>query len=140
LALPLTAVHHSSSGGAAFLSAVAALEVLVGGLVDTRGLSRYRAVAVACSIVALLAIPPMINMKVFLPWDLTFGSGMQTFGALMSVITAAWCIKRSEALRELANDSPRLFHHFLYWWMRVVIPAAVTFVGVNWLLDAGFGS
>jgi len=124
-------------GGAAFLSAVAALEVLVGGLVDSRGLSRNRAVAVACSIVAVLAIPPMINMKVFLPWDLTFGSGMQTFGALMSVITAAWCIKRSEALKELANGSPRLFHKFLYWWMRLVIPAAVTFVGVKWLLDAG---
>ncbi len=120
----------------AFLSAVAALEVLAGGLIDNTRMSRNKAVLLVCGIVLVLAIPPMINMKIFLPWDLTFGSGMQTLGAFLSVITTAWCIGRSAALKELATDTARPFHHLLYWWMRVVIPAAVLFVGVTWLLDA----
>jgi NSS family neurotransmitter:Na+ symporter len=122
--------------GAAFLSAVAALEVLVGGIIDNSRLSRKASVLLACSIVLVLAIPPMINMKIFFPWDLTFGSGMQTLGAFLAVITTAWCIKRSEAIEELATRTARPFHHLLYWWMRIVIPACVLFVGVRWLLDA----
>jgi NSS family neurotransmitter:Na+ symporter len=122
--------------GAAFLSAIAALEVLVGGIVDNSGSSRTRAVVLTCTIVAVLAVPPMINMRIFLPWDLTFGSGMQTLGTLMAVITAAWCIKRSDALKELAHDTEQPFHRALYLWMRFVIPMAVVFVGVKWLLDS----
>jgi len=122
--------------GAAFLSAVAALEVLVGGIVDNTGLSRNRAVIVACGIVMLLAVLPMINMKLYVQWDLFFGSGMQTLGTLLAVVTTAWCIRRSDALRELADRSPRTFYRVLYWWMRVVIPFSVIFVGINWLLES----
>ena len=123
--------------GAAFLSAVAALEVLVGGIVDNSKFTRKGAVFLACSIVLVLAIPPMINMKIFFPWDLTFGSGMQTLGAFLAVVTTAWCIKRSDALRELATETTKPLHHVLYWWMRVVIPASVLFIGVKWFLDSG---
>ena len=124
--------------GAAFLSAVAALEVLVGGLVDNTSLSRRKAVIFTCMIVVLLAIPPMINMKVFVPWDLFFGSGMQTLGTLLAVLTTAWCIKRSEALKELSDGNMKLFHRILYWWMRIVIPLSVLFVGTNWLIESVF--
>jgi NSS family neurotransmitter:Na+ symporter len=75
-------------------------------------------------------------MRIFFPWDLTFGSGMQTLGTLLAVITAAWCVKRSQALKELASNTARPFHRVLYLWMRFVIPVAVLFVGVRWLLDS----
>jgi NSS family neurotransmitter:Na+ symporter len=122
--------------GAAFLSDVAAMEVLIGGIVDTGRRRRTPAVAVVCIVVAALAIPTMVNMKIFFPWDLIFGSGMQTLGCLVAVITTAWCIKRSGALKELARDSAQPFHHILYTWMRFVIPVAVVCVGVKWLVDA----
>jgi len=122
--------------GAAFLSAVAAFEVLVGGIVDNTILSRKTAVILTCSTVLLLAIPPMINMRIFFPWDLTFGSGMQTLGAFVAVLTTAWCLRRSAALKELANESPSLLHDVLYLWMRFVIPISVLFVGFNWLVDS----
>ncbi len=80
----------------------------------------------------------MINFKIFLPWDLTFGSGMQALGSLLAVITAVWCMRRSEALRELAEGRGKPFPLFLYWWMRVVIPVAILFVGINWLLESVF--
>jgi len=133
-------LFFASLFGAAFLSAVAAFEVLVGGLVDNTGLERRNAVILTCAIVLVLAVPPMINMRIFVPWDLTFGSGMQTLGTLLAVLTTAWCIKRSEALAELSDGRLRPFHRILYWWMRIVIPVSVIFVGMNWLLESVLGT
>lgn len=123
--------------GAAYLSDVAAFEVLVGGLLDNTKLDRKRAVFLICAIVYVLAIPPMINMKIFVPWDLTFGSGMQVLGSLLAVVTAAWFIKRYEFLKEL-NIGKSFFQTFLYWWLRIIVPAAILFVGINWLLESVF--
>ena len=123
--------------GAAYLSDVAAFEVLVGGLLDNTKLDRKRAVFLICAIVYVLAIPPMINMKVFVPWDLTFGSGMQVLGSLLAVVTAAWFIKRYEFLKEL-NIGKSFFQTFLYWWLRIIVPAAILFVGINWVLESVF--
>jgi NSS family neurotransmitter:Na+ symporter len=123
--------------GAAYLSDVAAFEVLVGGLLDNTRLSRKKAVFVVCAIVYILAIPPMINMKIFVPWDLTFGSGMQALGSLLAVVTAAWFIKRYEFLNEL-HIRKSFFQHLLCWWLRIVVPAAILFVGINWALESVF--
>ena len=45
--------------------------------------------------------------RIFVPWDLTFGSGMQTLGSLVAVLTVGWCITRSAALRELGARGER---------------------------------
>jgi NSS family neurotransmitter:Na+ symporter len=124
--------------GAAFLSDVAAFEVLVGGITDNARCARKRAVGLVCCIVFVLAIPPMINFRIFVPWDLTFGSGMQAFGSLFAVITAVWFIRRSKALKELSEGMVKPFPKFLYWWMRIVVPMAILFVGINWILESLF--
>jgi len=124
--------------GAAFLSDVAAFEVLVGGLVDNTGLTRGKAVVLACCAVFVLAVLPMINYRIFIPWDLTFGSGMQALGSLLAVVTAAWCMRRAEALKELSAGSGRPFPLWLYWWLRAAVPVAILIVGLNWLLESVF--
>lgn len=124
--------------GAAYLSDVAAFEVLVGGIVDNTKVERKKAVVFICFVVFLLAIPPMINFKIFILWDLTFGSGFQALGSLLAVITTAWFIKKSDALKELSEGRSKPFTVFLYWWMRIVIPIAILFVGINWLLESIF--
>ena len=124
--------------GAAYLSDVAAFEVLVGGVVDNSPVERKKAVLIICGIVMVLAIPPMINFKIFIPWDLTFGSGMQALGSLFAVTTAAWCIKRSESLSELTKGRAKPFPVLLYWWIRIVVPLAILFVGINWVLESVF--
>jgi NSS family neurotransmitter:Na+ symporter len=121
--------------GAALLSLVAAYEVIIVGITDNSRMKRKKAVWLVCAIVFLLSIPSMINLKIFIPWDLFFGSGMQTLGAFLAVVTCVWCIKKSKALKELSQGSKKPFPIFLYWWMRIVIPVAILFVGLNWLLE-----
>jgi len=124
--------------GAAFLSDVAAFEVLVGGITDNARVGRKSAVYAICTVVFLLAIPPMINFRIFIPWDLAFGSGMQALGSLLAVLTAAWFIRRSKALEELSQGMVRPFPVLHYWWMRIAIPIAILFVGINWILESLF--
>jgi neurotransmitter:Na+ symporter, NSS family len=127
--------------GAAYLSAVAAFEVLVAGLTDNTRLPRRRAVWLMAAVVFVLALPPMINLRVFVPWDLTFGSGMQTLGSLLAVVAVGWSLERGAALAELAGDGGRPPRRIvlLYYWLRFVIPGAIVAVGVWWLATEVFG-
>jgi len=120
--------------GAGYLSGLAAFEVLVAGLTDNTRLSRRAAVWLIAAVVFVVSIPPMINMRVFVPWDLTFGSGMQTLGALVAVITVGWAMNRAEAMRALSAGSDSPVPAWLYTWIRWVIPGALLLVGVWWLL------
>ncbi len=126
--------------GAAYLSDVAGFEVLVTGITDNTGLTRTRAVWLMAAIVFLLSLVPMINTRVFVSWDLTFGSGIQIVGSLLAVVTVGWAIKRSEALREFAEGSETPFPVWLYYWVRFVIPAAMLLIGVWWLLSEVLGA
>ncbi len=122
-------------GAAALLSDIAAFEVLVAGLTDNTQLDRRRAVRLLAVIVFVLAIPPMLNMRVFVPWDLTFGSGMQTLGALAVVVTLGWSMHRSRAMKALGGDAEKrsLSHEVLYLWIRWVVPVAIGSVGIWWV-------
>ena len=124
--------------GAAFLSAMAAFEVLVAGLIDGAGLTRTRATWSAAGLVMVFALPPMLNMEIFVPWDLTFGSGMQTFGALMAAVTVGWSMKRSDALRALSATDATV-PGWLYAWIRYVIPGAILSVGIWWFITSVLG-
>lgn len=121
-----------SLGGVAFLSAVAAFEVLVAGVTDNTALDRRHATFVMAGTVFLLALPPMINMEVFLPWDLAFGSGLQSAGVLVAVVTVGWAMDRGTVLRQIAGDGDSWTPRALYFWIRWVIPAAVLLVGGWW--------
>jgi NSS family neurotransmitter:Na+ symporter len=126
--------------GAAYLSDVAAFEVLIAGLTDNTRINRTRAVWIMSAAVFLLAIPPSINNAIFIPWDLTFGSGMQTLGALMAAITIGWCVNRSAALKAMAGEGGPPIPAWLYYWIRFGIPAAILSVGVWWLMTSVFGT
>lgn len=123
---------------AAFLSVVAAFEVLVAGLVDNTRLHRKQAVWTLAGTVLLFALPPMVNMEVFVPWDLFFGTGMQTFGALVAAVAFGWFVDRGAALRQLTDTTPGRETRLLYLWIRWVIPAVILTLGVWWLFTDVF--
>lgn len=125
---------------AGFLSDVPALEALVAGLTDNTKFSRETAVKVMACVVFVFSIPPSLSMSIFGPWDLTFGSGMQTLGALIAAITLGWCVHRSAALKEMRLANGKDVPVWLYYWIRFGIPAAILAVGVWWLLTSVLGT
>ena len=126
--------------GAGYLSDIGAFEAMVAGLTDNTRLSRARAVGFISIAVFVAAIPPSVNNAIFVPWDLTFGSGMQTLGSLFAVITFGWCVNRSAALAELSRAGGRPVAPWLIYWIRFGIPAAILSVGIWWLLTSVFGA
>jgi NSS family neurotransmitter:Na+ symporter len=124
--------------GAGYLSDIGAVEVLVAGLTDNTRLTRKRAVWVMSAACFALAIPPSINNAVFVPWDLTFGSGMQTLGSLLAVVTIGWCLNRAAALKELFGAGEEPVPMWIFNWIRFGIPLIVLGVGVYWLLTQVF--
>jgi NSS family neurotransmitter:Na+ symporter len=126
--------------GAGYLSNIAAIEVLVAGLTDNTRLSRTAAVWITCLAGFLIAIPPTVNNAIFVPWDLTFGSGMQTVGALVAALTVGWCMNRGAALRALGAEGQPPVPYWLYLWIRFGIPTVILTVGIWWLLTSVIGT
>jgi len=126
--------------GAGYLSDIAAFEVLVAGLTDNTHFSRRRAVWLVGALVYALAIPPIINNAIFVPWAITFGSGMQTLGALLAAVSLAWCLDRGKALAELSAVGQRPVPAWLYYWIRFGVPLAIVAIGIWWLLTSVVGS
>ena len=126
--------------GAGYLSDVAAFEALVAGLTDNTRLQRKRAVWLVAGAVFVLAIPPSINTGIFVPWDLVFGSGMQTLGSLLAVVTLGWCVSRSAALAELSSQGRQAVPRWLFLWIKFGIPLAIIAVGIWWLLTSVLGA
>ncbi len=122
---------------AAFLSDVAAFEVLVAGLLDKTGLTRSQAVRRMAALVGVVSIIPMLNLKIFVVWDLTFGSGMQAFGAMLSAITVGWCLNRAALLEQLGPAGGT--RQALVLWIRYAIPSVILAVAVWWLLTDVLG-
>ena len=132
------ALFFISLFGAGYLSDIGAVEVLVAGLTDNTRLTRRRSVWVMSAACFVLAIPPSINNAVFVPWDLTFGSGMQTLGSLLAVVTVAWCLNRAAALKELFGAGEKPVPLWVFNWIRFGIPVIILGVGVYWLLTQVF--
>ena len=125
---------------AGYLSDVGAFEVLVAGLTDNTKISREKAVGIVTAAIFVAAIPPSINTRIFVPWDLTFGSGMQTLGSLVAVLAVGWFMKRGDALRHLGERGEVAAPAWLYYWVRFGIPLAIGGVGVWWLLSSVFST
>jgi NSS family neurotransmitter:Na+ symporter len=124
---------------AALLSDVAALEVLAAGLTDNTRMERGRAVWLLAAAVFLCSLPPTTSMRVFLPWDLTFGSGVQAFGSLLAIVTLGWCVRRSAALAELSSHGESPVPNWLFNWIRYGIPLLIVAVFAWWLLTSVLG-
>jgi NSS family neurotransmitter:Na+ symporter len=125
--------------GAALLSGIAAFEVLVAGFTDYLSWSRRKAVWTVYGGSLVLAVPPMINLRIFVPWDLTFGSGGQTFGTLVSVITVGWIMRRATLLQQIAGADASMADRLLVRWLRWVVPIAVLAAAAWWFLSDVLG-
>jgi len=116
---------------AAFLSAIAAMEVLVDGVRHYFGWSRTRALMVLVPIQLLVALPSMFSQRI-LQWnDLVWGSTMQPIGSALTLIALGFFVSRGKALAEINQGSSIGIGAFWIFWIRWVIPTAILVILVS---------
>jgi NSS family neurotransmitter:Na+ symporter len=121
---------------AAFLSAVAGLEVIVAMLVDEFRVSRRKAVLGLCGIELLLAIPAMRSVDWILKSDLFWGSTMQPVGSVLALVALAWVVGKGRALEEVRRGAQgRGFGTLWFYWIRYVVPVGIVVILVLGLKD-----
>lgn len=127
--------------GIAFLSNIAALEVFANALREQAAvkISKNQIVYLLGIIEAVLIIPSALNPDLIGYLDLIFGSGMQTFGSVISIIGLAWFIKRRRTLLQVFGDQahrkiPSIYFLLIKW----VIPAILLFILVSYIYSSIF--
>ena len=116
---------------AAFLSAIAAMEVLVDGVGHYFGWSRGKALAVLVVLQLVVALPSMASSR-FLGWnDLVWGSTMQPIGSALTLVALGWFVSRGKTLAEINQGSSIPIGQFWIFWIRWAIPAAIVVILVS---------
>ena len=109
----------------AFLSAVAALEVLVGSVNDgvKTPWSRKKSVIVLGIAETILIFPSALDPSLIGVLDLIFGSGMQTLGSALAIIALCWGFGKSITLRQIFEKESG--NELFFLWLRWVIPGVL---------------
>lgn len=109
----------------AFLSAVAALQVVIGGLGDHLGMSQRKALLLMGAIEVVLILPSALNPDLIGVLDMIFGSGMQCLGCGLAMIALTWCLGKSTTCRQILGREDGFGASLLFFWLRWVIPLAL---------------
>lgn len=127
--------------GIAFLSNIAALEVFANALREQQRvrMSNGQLILLLGLIEAVLIIPSALNPDLIGVLDLVFGSGMQTFGSVLSIIGLAWFIKKHKTITQVFNQNTRGFLPSVYFLLiKWVIPAILLIILVSYIYTSIF--
>ncbi len=128
---------------AAFLSAVAAFEVLVATGVAKLAWSRTKASVVVCGLALVAAVPAMMSLDYILNSDIIWGSTMQPLGSALVLLGLGWVVGLGKTLEEVNRGSEKaVVGKVWFFWIRYVVPAGIILILVLGLKDAlaSFGS
>ncbi len=110
----------------AFLSGVAAVEVIVSSLADLRGWSRGRTAWSVAAVLVVMGLPAMLSLDYIVWSDLLWGSTMQPVGSVAAMSALSWGLGTRVARAQLAHEG-KLPVWIGYWAfaIRYLVPAAV---------------
>lgn len=120
----------------AFLSGLAALEVIVGSLaddVDRTGLNRKKAIVLVGGLEAVLMALPAFKPEAIGVMDLIFGSGMLATGSALALIALTRRLDRNDVLAQFGGTTP--LTRGIYWWLRWVVPPVFLIIIGGFLLN-----
>ena len=120
----------------AFLSTVAAFQVVVGALTDAARLSRGVAVLIVGGAEALIMLPSALKPEIIGTLDLIFGSGMQVLGSGLTIVALFWGCGYAVASRQIFGPSPTTGQQRFLWWLRWAVPGALSVVLVSYVVNA----
>jgi len=126
----------------AFLSGLAALEVVIASISDDQRfnrITRNKALVIFGLLELGLMAFPAFNPELIAVLDMIFGSGMLALGSLIAILVFGWCINRSAAMQQISGGSTHWLFRVLYYWLRVVVPLMfiIIIIGFTWEAIAG---
>jgi NSS family neurotransmitter:Na+ symporter len=120
----------------AYLSSLAAFQVVIGTMVDEFDVPLGRAVVGVGIAEAALTVPIAIWPSSIGVLDLIFGSGMQVLGSAIAVAGLAWGLGRATALHQVFRRTDGLWPRLYYPWVKWVVPAALIATLVLFVVDS----
>ncbi len=117
----------------AFLSAVAALEVAVGGLTDILKTSRTKIILALGGLELMLMLPSALYPKLIGILDLVFGSGMQVFGSALAVLGVVWGLGKIKTLNQIFGGAKENLSNIYFVWIRWVVPVSLLFILISYI-------
>jgi len=120
----------------AFLSTVAAFQVVVAALTDSFKMSLTKAALVvgACEVIVML--PSALNPGIIGTLDLIFGSGMQMLGSGLTIIALTWGCDKAVAATQIFGGRTDGIRHLYLGWLRWVVPAVLGVMLILYVVDS----
>lgn len=120
----------------AFLSTVAAFQVIVAALTDSFKLSLTKAALIVGAVEALLMLPSALNPEIIGTLDLIFGSGMQMLGSAVAVIALFWGCDKAVARSQLFGGQTSAIRSAYLAWLKWIVPTTLATMLVLYIADS----
>ena len=138
----LAPVFLAGWGLVAMLTLVAALDTVSGALADLTGprWNRRRWLWTTALVACAVMLPIGLNPESIGILDLVFGSGMFMLGALLAILAVGWGLGAATARAQLGSGLSPGLASFATFWVRFVVPTALTAILVGFLISTLTGS
>ncbi len=120
----------------AFLSTVAAFQVIVAAMTDSFKFSRTKAALVVGGVEALLMLPSALNPDIIGTLDLIFGSGMQMLGSGLTIIALFWGCDKAIAVSQIFGGKTGGIRRIYLLWLKWAVPATLAVMLVLYIADS----
>ncbi len=120
----------------AFLSTVAAFQVIVAALTDSFNFSLTKAALLVGGVEAVLMLPSALNPEIIGTLDLIFGSGMQMLGSGLTIIALLWGCDKAIAATQIFGGRTDGFRRAYLLWLKWAVPATLGVMLVLYIADS----
>ncbi len=120
----------------AFLSSVAAFQVIVAALTDSFKFPLGKAVLIVGGVEAILMLPSAVNPDIIGTLDLVFGSGMQMLGSALTIIALLWGCDKAVAVTQIFAGKTDGVRRLYLVWLRWVVPATLGLMLILYIADS----
>ena len=120
----------------AFLSTVAAFQVIVAALTDSFKFSLTKAALVVGGVEAVLMLPSALNPGIIGTLDLIFGSGMQMLGSALTIIALFWGCDKVVAVTQIFGGRTGGIRSVYLLWLRWIVPAVLGVMLILYIIDS----
>jgi NSS family neurotransmitter:Na+ symporter len=119
----------------AFLSAIGALEAIVGSISEMLNIrsSRTKVILVFFFIEALVMLPSALDPSIVGTLDLIFGSGMQVLGSLIAIVTVTWGLGTAKTKLQLFAGESAGWHDTYYLCLKWIVPSVMLVVLIGYI-------